>query len=43
MDKELMEFLKQFKEEVNQRFDKLETKIDGIDNKVELKKAPPNV
>ena len=34
MDKEIMEFLKQFKEEVNQRFDKLEDKIDFIDNKI---------
>jgi len=34
MDKEIMEFLEQFKKEVNQRFDKLENKIDIIDNKV---------
>jgi len=34
MDNEIMEFLEQFKKEVNQHFDKLENKIDIIDNKI---------
>ena len=34
MDNEIMEFLEQFKKDVNQHFNKLENKIDIIDNKI---------
>lgn len=30
MEKEILELLKQMKNEINERFDKLESKVDGI-------------